>query len=206
MHARLRVDPSDDGTPPACHPRAVPAAAAPLIGFLIGAAFAWVASEELARDGSIGARALTVVSLFGLLVFAPIAGYFLAFAPDWSYAYLVDSQRLPSAADLGWVLLDAASVPAGFARGARHARVRRSAPLMRLIALPAAAASCLVLVALPRLGVHASYAQFHGDFGTRPVSGSPLGHALLAMTLVLLAGVSVTVVWLRRASRAARRD
>lgn len=184
----------------------VPAPAAPFFGFLLGAAFAWVAAEELARDGGVGSRSLTVVALFGLLVYAPISGYLLAFAPDWSYGYVVDSQRLPSAVDTAWVLLDAASVPAGFARAARHARVKRSGPIMRLVALPAAVALGLVLATLPRLSVHASYAQYHGDFGTRPVSGSPLGFALLAMTLILLVGASVTVIWLRRSSRAARRD
>lgn len=184
----------------------VPAPAAPFVGFLLGAAFAWVAAEELARDGGVGARTLTVVASFGLLVYAPIAGYFLAFAPDWSYAYLVDSQRLPGAVDTGWILLDAASVPAGFARAARHARVKRTGPIMRLVAIPAAVALAMVLALLPRLGVHATYAQYHGDFGTRPISGSPLGFALLSMTLILLAGTGVVVVWLRRSSRAARRD
>jgi hypothetical protein len=77
---------------------------------------------------------------------------------------------------------------------------------MRLIAVPGALALGLILAALPRLGVHASYAQYHGDFGTRPVSGSPLGFAVLSMTLILLAGACVTVIWLRRSSRAAHRD
>lgn len=185
---------------------AVPAPAAPFFGFLLGAAFAWIASEELTRDGGVASRTLTVIALFGLLVYAPIAGYLLAFAPDWSYGYVIDSQRLPSAVDTAWVLLDAASVPAGFARAARHARMKRSGPIVRLIALPAVIAFGLVLTLLPRLGVHATYAQYHGDFGTRPVSGSPLGFALLSMTLILLAGTTVTVVWLRRSSRAARRD
>lgn len=184
----------------------MPAPAAPFVGFFLGALFAWAGAEGLAKGGAVQGRALTVVALFGLLVYAPVAGYFLAFAPDWSYAYLVDSQRLPSAVDTGWVLLDAASVPAGFARAARHARVRRTGPMLRLIAVPLLIALGVLLAALPRLGVHASYAQFHGDFGTRPVSGSPLGFALLSMTLILLAGTAVTVVWLKRTSRSARRD
>ncbi|MBK7586522.1 MAG: hypothetical protein IPI67_40830 [Myxococcales bacterium] len=184
----------------------MPAPVAPLIGFILGLTFAWLGAEELAQSGGLGARALTVVGLFSLLVYAPIAGYFLAFAPDWAYAYAIDSQRLPGAVDTAWVLCDAASIPAGFAAAARHARVKRVAPLLRLGALPAVLAVGFILAVLPRLGVHASYAQFHGDFGVRPVSGSPLGFALLSMTLILLAGIGVTVVWLRRSSRAARSD
>ncbi|MCC6898897.1 MAG: hypothetical protein IT377_07970 [Polyangiaceae bacterium] len=184
----------------------MPTPAAPFLGFLLGSLFAWVAADELSRSATLQARTLIVVASFGLLVSAPIAGYFLAFAPDWSYGYLVDSQRLPGAIDTAWVLVDAASVPLGFARAARHVRTKRTGPMMRLMAVPALAAGGLVLAALPRLGVHATYSQFHGDFGTRPVAGSPLGYALLAMTLVLLAGVGITVAWLRRSSRAAQRD
>ena len=185
---------------------AVPTPAAPFLGFLLGSMFAWVGADELARSGTLQARTLIVVASFGLLVYAPIAGYFLAFAPGWSYGYLVDSQRLPGAVDTAWVLLDAASVPLGFARTARHVRSRRTGPMMRLMAVPALIAAGLVLAALPRLGVHATYSQFHGDFGTRPVAGSPLGYALLAMALVLLGGIGITVAWLRRSSRAAQRD
>ena len=184
----------------------MPALAAPFVGLLLGAFFAWVAADELSRDASISARTLTVVSLFGLLVYAPVAGYFLAFAPDWSYAYWIDSQRLPGSVDTAWVLLDAASVPLGFARTARHVRAKRTGPLLRLLAVPALVASALVLSTLPRLGVQASYVQFHGDFGTRPVAGSPLGYALLGMTLILLAGAAITVIWLRLSGQALRRD
>lgn len=184
----------------------MPAFAAPFIGFLLGALFAWVATDEVSRTASISARTLTVVSLFGLLVYAPVAGYFLAFAPDWSYAYWIDSQRLPGSIDTAWVLIDAASVPLGFSRAARQLRAKRTGPLLRLLAVPALVASTLVLLTLPRLGVQATYVQFHGDFGTRPVAGSPLGYALLAMTLILLAGAAITVVWLRRSGHALQRD
>lgn len=184
----------------------MPAPTAPLLGFVLGVLFAWLARERLGRGDDHGRNAFIVVSLFGLLVFAPIAGYFLAFAPDWSYAYFVDSQRLPGVVDSAWVLVDAASVPLGFAALARHAPGRRMGPLMRLVVVPSAVAVGFVLLSLPRLGVDASYAQYHGDFGRRPVSGSPLGFALLWMTLVLVSGALVTGVWLRRSSRAAERD
>jgi hypothetical protein len=185
----------------------VPAPVAPLVGFSLGVAFAWAAADELGRAGGFSiSRSLVVVTLFSLLVFAPVSAYFLAFAPDWAYAYLVDSQRLPSAVDLGLVLVDAASVPAGFALAARLASSHRFGQIVQLAAVPALLVAVFLLVSLPRLAVHGSFAQYHGDFGVRSVAGSPLGHALLWMTAVLLAAVAWTVRALRRISQGSRRD
>jgi hypothetical protein len=176
----------------------MPAPIGPLIGFVLGIGFAWAASEELSRAGApIATRSLALVVLFGLVVFAPTAGFFLAFAPDWAYAYLVDSQRLPAAATIGVVLADAASVPAGFLVAARWSAARRLGPLFRIGMVPALVASAFVLAVLPRLSVQATYAQFHGDFGTRSVSGSLLGYALLWMLTVLAAAVAWTLRSLR---------
>ncbi len=181
----------------------MPAPAAPLIGFILGVVFAWGASDELGKTaGRVeGNRALVVATLFSLLVFAPISAYFLAFAPDWSYAYLVDSQRLPSAVDLGLVLVDAVSVPAGFALAARAASSRDVARLLRLAAAPALLATAFLLAVAPRLAVAGSHAQFHGDFGTRSVAGSPIGYAVLWMSAVLVGGVVWTLHSLRRLGR-----
>jgi hypothetical protein len=184
----------------------MPAPIAPLVGFVLGIAFAWAAAEELARAGGHAAsRSLWLVTLFGLVVFAPAAGFFLAFSPDWSYAYLFDSQRLPGAVDLGLVLVDAASVPAGFAAASRWAAARRLGALLRFALVPLGLVMAFVAFALPRIGVHATYAQYHGDFGTRAVSGSPLGYALLWMSTVLAAAI----YWVWRSLRMlgqARRD
>lgn len=181
----------------------MPAVTAPLFGFVLGVAFAWLSAADLERAGGIPTRPLFVVTLFSLLVFAPIYAFFLSFAPDWVYAYAVDPQRLPGFVDLGAVLLTAASVPAGYAAAARHARARRAGPLVRLSVPAAAIALALTLLFSPRLALQATYAQYHGDFGIRSVSGTPLGYALLWMALVLVAALGWTVTWLRRSGRSA---
>ena len=43
-----------------------------------------------------------------------------------------------------------------------------------------------------------TYAQFHGDFGTQPISASPLGKGVLLMGVVLALGIAWTVRWLNR--------
>jgi hypothetical protein len=186
--------------------RGMPAPIAPLVGFMLGIAFAWAAADDLARAaGHAPARSLWLATLFGLAVFAPAAGFFLAFSPDWSYAYLIDSQRMPGAVDLGLVLIDAASVPAGFVAASRWAAARKLGPVVRLSLVPIALVIAFVAFTLPRIGVHATYAQYHGDFGTRAVSGSPLGYALLWMSAVLAGAILWTLRALRMLGQA-RRD
>lgn len=186
----------------------MPAPTAPLFGFVLGIAFAWAASDELQRAaGTAGAnRSLILVTLFSLLCFAPVAVYFLAFVPDWSYAYLVDPERLPNAVDLALALLDAASVPAGFVVATRSAGSKRLGSLLRLAAAPGLLALAFLVVCLPRLSVHATFAQYHGDFGTRSVAGSPLGYALLWMAAVLGASVAWTIYCLRAITSGTKRS
>jgi hypothetical protein len=186
----------------------MPAPTAPLIGFSLGVAFAWAASDELARSLGSGttSRSLVVVTLFSLLCFAPVAAYFLAFAPDWSYAYFVDSQRLPSAIDLGLALLNAASVPAGFAVAARAASAKRIGGVVRIASTPAVLALAFLLLTLPRLSVQGTYAQFHGDFGTHSVAGGSLGYALLWMATLLGVSIAWTVRCLRMIGGSGRRS
>ena len=136
--------------------------------------------------------------LFALLVFAPIAAYFAAFEPDWAFAYVVNAERLPVIVTALVALIALGSVPLGFVTAAGPARARRFARVSRLAAIPALLALAFVFVARSRLAVDASYAQYHGDFGTRPVAGGPLGYALLWMLAVLTGAVVFTAQSLRR--------
>jgi hypothetical protein len=185
----------------------MPAPLAPLIGFALGVAFAWWARDELARSQSVaglGSRSLIVVTLFASIVFAPIGAYFLAFEADWSYAYFIDTRRIPSALQLALVLVDAASVPVGFVVAASYARARKLVPVLTLGAAPAILVLACIALAAGRFGIQASYAQFHGDFGTRPIAGSSLGYALLWMDALLVLGVVWTTRQVQRLARPSR--
>jgi hypothetical protein len=181
----------------------LPAPIAPLVGFVLGVAFVWAASDDLLPSDSPrpASRSVLVVALFSLLVFAPICAYFLAFTPDWSYGYLIDSERVPTAASLALVLLDVASVPAGFLVAASYARGRSTGPLLRIAGLPLLLAALFVAATLKRLSLDATYAQYQGDFGTRSVAGTPLGYALVWMTAVLVLASGWTLHLLRRIGR-----
>ncbi len=187
--------------------RALPIAFAPLLGLALGAALAWVAAPELVRiDGPvIACRPFAVVAGFAGLVWLPVVGYFVAFHGDWSYLYAVAWQRVPSAVDLGLVLLAGAALVGGFWLAVRPVRTRRSGPVVALVVAPAALAAIGLVLAAHRLGVSGTYAQFHGDFGTEPIGSSVLGKGVLVMDGLLALGVGWTVRALLRMAAEARR-
>ncbi|MCU0690741.1 MAG: hypothetical protein MUF54_05005 [Polyangiaceae bacterium] len=182
----------------------MPAFIAPLIGIVLGIAFAWSSADELSSDPTsvLGTRSLVVTTLFSVLVFVPVAGYFVAFHGDWAFAYLLNTRNLPSAATLALVLLDAVTVPIGFVLAAPHARRHRLNKLLSLAAGPTGAAMLLMLLFARRFSTSATFAQFHGDFGTLSVAGTPLGYALVWMNGVLAVALALTVRALRRLSAA----
>jgi uncharacterized membrane protein len=183
----------------------MPAFTVPFLGFILGLAFAWTASEELASDPTsvLGSRCWVLTTLFSVLTFAPAAAYFLVFHGDWAMVYLVNSQRLPSAIILALVLLDAAMVPLGFMMGAPLARQRKMKNLLTMAAGPAFIVLVLVLVSARRIGVSATYTQFHGDFGVSSIAGTPLGYAIVWVNGVLAAAAVLTFRQLRKLSVAA---
>jgi hypothetical protein len=179
----------------------MPVAVAPLVGIALGVLFAWAGMEELARvGGGAGSKALVVAALFGTFVFAPACGYFQAFFPDWSYAYWLDTQQRPIALDLALVVVDGVSVPLGLSLFAKSAASRRTPALARGIAIPSFVAGLSLLAMLPRLRIFGTYAEFHGDFGTEPLTGSPVGYALIWMIGIVAGAVMWTLQVLRRLS------
>lgn len=178
----------------------MPAPIAPLLGLLIGVAFHFSGSRQLARAArgtAIETRAQLLVLAYVLLLYGPFNGYFLAFATDWSFVYLIDTNRHRAAWVLSSLFLDCGSVPLGFWLGRRFMKDKSPSSLASLL-VPACAFLVLFLVgASRRLGVEATYAQYHGDFGVRPLGGSPLGYSLLWLGGVLVGGTLWTVFQLR---------
>jgi hypothetical protein len=177
----------------------MPAPTGPLLGLALGSLFAWAASEGPARGkDAVALGPLALVCLFSLGVFAPTAAYFIAFEPDWSYAYLLDAGRRLGVLHAGVLLADVASVPVGFVLALRSPERAAVTTLIRLAGIPLIAVAVFVIILFPRLSVQATYAQFHGDFGTRAVAGGPLGYALIWTSLVLVGAAAWTAYALRR--------
>lgn len=182
----------------------MPALLGPLIGFCLGVVFAWVSLGKGSVDRlATKHRGALLSAAFGSLLYAPICAYFVAFAADWSVAYWIDASRLPPVIAPLWVLLDASTPAVGFLLATSGERSKNS-HFLRIGAGPALGALALLAVSYPRLGVHATYRQFHGDFGVNHVAGTPLGYALLWLLPLLLVGTAWTVHCLRPPGDGAR--
>ncbi len=176
----------------------MPAPIGPLVGFALGVLLAIALPSGSTDEGGRGLpRPAAVAALFAALIFAPVCAYFIAFAGDWSLAYLADSRSIPSALLLLLVVLDAASVLAGFSAGRRSTRRRSLRAATALAAAPLGAALLLIVIFYGRLRIDGTFHQVQGDFGTQPVSGGPLGYALLWMNAALAAGFALSVRLLR---------
>jgi hypothetical protein len=108
---------------------------------------------------------------------------------------------VPSAVDLALVAAAGASVAAGFAAAAPLSRARKLGPLAVLFATPLVLLLLFVLGLQKRLGTSASFAQFHGGFGTEPITKTDLGSGILWMLAILAGGVAWCVRLLRIAQR-----
>ena len=170
---------------------------APFTGFALGALFAWLSREDLVRGAPamLTVRSLAIVTAYALFVFGPAAAYFLVFEPAWASAYFLDVGRHARAFDVLLAVLAPTSVIAGFLTAGHAIRRHKPSAALRLGAPAALAALALTLLLFPRLSVQATYAQYHGDFGTRPVAGTPLGWALVWFgSIVLFATLYVSTV------------
>lgn len=170
------------------------------VGLLLGMSLAWIARAELARSEVplVLARPFLVTAGLGLLVFAPVLGAFVALHGDWAYVYVVRSGRVPSALDLVFVVACGATLPAGFALATPWAIQRRSSALLRASAVVLAIGVVAAGVLSKRLSVSASFAQYHGGFGTLPLRKSPLGTAVLLSWIATGAAYAWSAWVLRR--------
>ncbi|MBX3182150.1 MAG: hypothetical protein KIT72_10160 [Polyangiaceae bacterium] len=176
----------------------MPALLGPLVGFCLGVAFAWITLKAGDHDrGALRYRGLLVVSGFSVLVYAPVTGYFLAFAEDWAVAYWFNAGELPVAVPLLWLTLDVCAPPLGFLLAMRPDQTR-TRTFLTLGSGPAIAALVLFVVSAKRLRVFGTYRQFHEDFGVNQVWGTQLGYALAWMLTALLVGAAWTAHALTR--------
>lgn len=180
--------------PPVPLPLALP------VAWLIGLSLAWSARAELARSevSLVLSRPFLIAAAFGAIVLGPVVGYFVALHGDWAYLYAVRWSRVPSAVDLLLVAFAAAQVPIAFAASASWAAAKRGALVVRVSAAVLFVLVVLCAVFFPRLASSATYAQFHGGFGTAAIGKSSLGRGVLSSWAALLAGWGWAVHVLRR--------
>lgn len=171
----------------------MPAPLAPWLGALLGLFLAWSDRTELERNGgrAWSTRSAAVAWTFGVALLGPCTGWFLCIAPDWSLAYVVDGAQLHPFVASALALVAAGSVPLGHAVGAPLVGQRLGGSLAFAAAAFGLPALAFGLLAARRLGVAASYAQYHGDWAVRPLSSTALGLAVALALLTLLVAVGL---------------
>jgi hypothetical protein len=174
------------------------------VGLLMGLTLAWFARAELARSDVSLILTRPFLATIGLaaLIFGPVVGYFTAFHADWAYLYLVRPSRIPSAVDLVLVMLAAAQIPLGFVIAAPWAIAKRSARVLKVTVALAAPLLMGCVVFSRRLQVAATFAQFHGAYGTSALGGTPLGRGILLSWVALALGFA----WSFHVVRSGRRN
>lgn len=170
-----------------CFAERVPIPLALCCGPLIGLAFARVAQGLLLRTtgAPYNSPAFTIAAVFGWLVLGPLVAVCAALSPDWTLCYLFDSQHTPVMLETVSLLAVASSVPLGFLWGAQLIARRRHNSLSRYLAVGAVLGLVICIGLWKRIGTQATYAQFHGDFGLRPLAGTEFGYLILWMLLLL---------------------
>lgn len=159
------------------------------VGLLVGVTLAWIARAELARSEVplILARPFVIAVALAVLVYGPVVAYFTARHGDWCYLYLVRWSRVPSAVDLVAVVACSAAVPLGFALATPWAIAKRGPRVLQVCVAVTLIILMVLVVGSRRLGVSATYAQYHGGFGVVPLGLSPLGRGLLLSWTALAA-------------------
>ncbi len=175
----------------------------PPIAALLGVVLALVGRDEVRRtSGPVsGTRGFLVCCLVSLALLAPAVGYFVAFHPDWAYGYFVSGRRVPSAVDLLEVAALTAIPPATFTWAAVSLRrqavreiVRGASLLVLLLAVSVAAVG-------PRMMVVGTFEAYREGYDLTPLSGSPLGLAIVWVDGLLTLGVVFAALRLRAMGR-----
>lgn len=137
----------------------------------------------------MGTRGFLIVAIVAFVLLAPAVFYFLAFYPDWAWAYLLPGSRVPSAVDLIAAVVAAALAPVAFLWTAAALRRHAVRELVR------GASALVVLLAIvtallgPRMTVAGTYTAYREGYDLLPAAGTSLGVSILWVDACLIAGL-----------------
>ena len=176
---------------------------AAVVHLAVGLGFALLARDRVRADGPFAAPAFQLVLLHAGGVIAPIALYFYAAHPSWSWLYLIDPDHVPVLALLPLMVAHGVLVVGAYYGGALLLRADK-----RQIVLYAAAglgllALLLILLARQRLVTDTSYAGWQVGRG-RELMEVSLGWALLVSLLAMAGSILYIAFELTRDGRRVR--
>jgi len=174
-----------------------------LVHIAVGLGFALAARDRVRADGPFAAPVFYLVVMHAAGVVAPVALYFYAVHPAWTWLYLIDPANVPGLAILPLVVVHAAIVIGAYYAGALLLRADRRKPVVYTIAALGLVALILLLIARHRLAMSTSYAGFHAGRG-RELMEVQLGWAVLVTLFAMAASIAYVIFELTRDARRVR--
>ncbi len=183
--------------------RSCPIPVVALLNLLFGIGFALVARDRVRADGPFAAPAFPLVMLHAAAVVAPIALYFYAVHPAWSWMYWLDPSKLAGVAVLPLMVGHAGLVVGGWYVAA--ILIRRGLQHVVLYAGAATAVALLVLFITGSLRLFTA-ADYLGWQTKRVTSlfAVQLGWAFMVSLLALFGSAIYTAIELGRDGRRVR--
>ncbi len=174
-----------------------------LVNLLFGIGFALIARDRIRADGPFAAPAFHLVALHAAVVVAPVALYFYAVHPAWSWMYWLDPDKLGGVAVVPLMVGHAGLVIGGWY--VASVLLRRGYQGALLYAGGAVALTLLVLVVggINRLGTAADFLGWHRGKGIS-VFSVQLGWAFVTSLLALFGSAIYISIELGRDGRRVR--
>jgi hypothetical protein len=174
-----------------------------LVNLLFGIGFALIARERIRADGPFAAPAFQLVALHAAAVVAPVALYFYAVHPAWSWMYWVNPRRLAGVIVLPLMVGHAALVIGGWYGGALLLRRGYQSALLYAGGGVALMLLVLVVAGIRRLSTATDYLGWHAHQGVS-LFAVQLGWAFVVSLLALIGSAIYVAIELGRDGRRVR--
>ena len=186
---------------PCCAEAAIPVVA--LVNLLFGIGFALVARDRIRADGPFVAPAFHLILLHAAAVVAPIALYFYAVHPAWSWMYWFDPKKLSGAAVLPLMVGHAVLVIGGWYTASVLIRKGYQGALLYVAGAIALFLLILVSTAVDRLSTASDYPGWEAQKGVS-LFKVQLGWAFVVSLLALFGSAVYIAIELGRDGRRVR--
>ncbi|HEU0032720.1 MAG TPA: hypothetical protein VFQ53_18945 [Kofleriaceae bacterium] len=173
------------------------------MNLLFGIGFALIARDRIRADGPFAAPAFHLVMLHAAAVVAPVALYFYAVHPAWSWMYWVDPEKLASVFVVPLMVGHAALVIGGWYIASVLLRRGYQGALLYVAGAIALVLLVLVVATFDRLGTAADYYGWKTDAGVS-LFKVRLGWAFVVSLLALFGSAVYIAIELGRDGRRVR--
>ncbi|HEY4241044.1 MAG TPA: hypothetical protein VGM88_14575 [Kofleriaceae bacterium] len=174
-----------------------------LVNLLFGIGFASIGRDRVRADGPFASPAFPLVMLHAAAVVAPVALYFYAVHPAWSWMYWLDPHKLSGIAVVPLMVAHAGLVVAGWYGAGLLLRRGYGGALLYVGGAISLLLLVLVVVSIQRLSTAADYLDYEAGLGVSLFSVK-LGWAFLVCLLALFGSAIYVAIELGRDGRRVR--